>query len=275
MLKMMRAAESMLERTLPPLAFCHFQETLRPAMDRRLRNGLTRRVSREGETFRIDWSDGSHFYFQHQRRYARYMMLKGASAVKAEMLAKYQDERAFIPTGGVVVEAGANAGEFTVAAAEIASRIYTFDPDPNIMASLKANTAHLANVQIEQAALGDHDGEVTFFLNHAGADSSMIEPDEGWTDKTTVRMVSLATFLESKGIETVDFFKVEAEGAEPEILAGTDFSRIKRIAVDCGPERHGQPTFVECEAILHKAGFTTWRRDGRYHILFGENAALI
>jgi len=273
-LRTLRGAEAALEKLLPPLAYCRAQELIRPLLDSRVRGPLTRSVSRENGAFLLSWSDGTHFHFPHQHRYPRYMQLSGTEAIYEYFLDKYQDGAVQVPVGGVVVEAGAHCGEFTAAAARIASRVYSFDPDPQVQTSLRLNTQQFPNVEIFQVALGDADGEATFYLATAKADSSLFKPVEA-TEKVVVKVVRLESFVRERQLSSIDFLKVEAEGAEPEILQGCGdaLKKVRQVAIDCGPERYGQTTFAECEEILGKAGFETWRGRGGYNTLFGLNPA--
>lgn len=268
----LRGAEAALEKLLPPLAYCRAQELIRPLLDPRLRPPLSRSVSRENGVFRMRWSDGTCFYFPHHHRYPYYMRMRDIEGVYQFILGKYQDGEVQVPPGGVVIEAGAHVGEFTAAAARIASRVYSFDPDPQVQKSLRLNTEQFPNVEIIQAALGDANGEADFYLATAEADSSLLMPPKP-TGKVVVPVLTLENFLRERQIDSVDFLKVEAEGAEPEILQGCGdaLKRIRQVAMDCGPERYGQPTFDECEEILGRAGFKTWRGNGPFHTLFGLN----
>ena len=49
-----------------------------------------------------------------------------------------------------------------------------------------------------------------------------------------------------------DLIKIDAEGAEPEVIYGIDqcFSKIQYISADCGPERNGKPTLNEVKKHL-------------------------
>lgn len=75
-------------------------------------------------------------------------------------------------------------------------------------------------------------------------------------------VTTIEAVMERHKIASIDFLKVEAEGFEPEILAGAGkrLKDVSKIAIDCGPERFGKTTYVECEAILEDSHFRTWRR---------------
>ena len=53
-------------------------------------------------------------------------------------------------------------------------------------------------------------------------------------------------------------FKLEAEGFEPEVLKGAQESikLVQYVAIDCGPERYGKDTIVDCFNMLFSHGFS-------------------
>jgi len=61
------------------------------------------------------------------------------------------------------------------------------------------------------------------------------------------------------GLDQIRLLKVEAEGAEPEVLLGAVpvFAQIDYITVACGPERGPDRTCTdeECASILKEHGF--------------------
>jgi FkbM family methyltransferase len=266
-----------IERVLPPRVFFLVSDTLRSIWNPYRRGGARRRVSRSGSGWVVEWEDGSSFAFVHPSRYYRYQWPDGLAHVQRLMLAKYQDGEVKIRQGDVVMEAGANVGEFTSAAASLASQVISFEPDPVAYECLAHNVSRLANVRVLRQALGNEVGSVDFYLSTEGADSSIIEPDT-WSEKVSVPCTTLSEAIREQGLAKVGFLKVEAEGFEPEILQGAEtvLARVRCVAVDCSPERGGESPFESCEAILHRCGFRTWRRESPGHIpmLFGVNQLL-
>jgi FkbM family methyltransferase len=136
------------------------------------------------------------------------------------------------------------------------------EPDPIVLNCLKRNVQDLRNVIIFNGVISDRNGETDFYIASKGADSSIIEPDEY---ETVIRLESktLDRLLEDLGIDHVDFMKVEAEGAEPEVLKGARkaLRMTKKIAIDCGPERRGSSTRNEVYACLKENMFDIFERD--------------
>ena len=110
----------------------------------------------------------------------------------------------------------------------------------------------LRNIELtwENMRLGAIQGVVT------DADSSTIEPYDG-APSLTVACTTLDTFAQGHGIDTVHLLKCDAEGAEPEVLAGATelLARTTWVAIDCGAERHGATTVDPVRSTLEAHGF--------------------
>jgi hypothetical protein len=77
-------------------------------------------------------------------------------------------------------------------------------------------------------------------------------------DVITVRTVTLDSFFEEVGGPSkIRLLKVEAEGMEPEVLAGAlkTLANVEYVAVDAGPERGGDNTVAPVLNILVREGF--------------------
>ncbi len=81
--------------------------------------------------------DKKEFVFYDHRRLNRYFFPNGLQRIQDAMVKKYSDDYCYIEHGDVLVEIGANIGEFTIAAASIAKQLYVFEPDPNCLECLK------------------------------------------------------------------------------------------------------------------------------------------
>ena len=84
--------------------------------------------------------------------------------------------------------------------------------------------------------------ELAFYISSNHADSSIIKP-KNFDDKITVKVSKLEEYV-SKPVKCL---KLEAEGAEPEVLEGLEskLSLVEYIAADLGYERG-----VDCESTL-------------------------
>jgi FkbM family methyltransferase len=263
--------ERRLAKIMPPLLYCSLEERARSLLNRERRGGPKRRTGIDEIGLFVEWpQSGERFYLTHAFAHNSVVWPDGVARERKRLLEKYQDRDVTLDAGDILVEAGANVGGFTTAAAQIVRAVYSFEPDPDTFARLTRNAAKHRNVGLFKAGLGNVDGELPFYPSHANADSSFLEPRDKDDQCIRVPVTTLSTFMEKEGLVSIDFLKVEAEGTEPEILegAGDRLRHVSEVAVDCGPERYGKDTYAECEAILCRARFRTWRRRHDW-MLFG------
>jgi FkbM family methyltransferase len=213
-----------------------------------------RRIERDGALLRARFADGRSLHFVTPRRIRLYG--KGFERRLASVAARYGAGVHFMPgPGQVVVDVGANVGEFTLFAATRGASVISIEPDRRNIEALERNTSDYPSVTRFQLACAERDGEATFYGYPEGADSSLIEP-ETWSDKYTVPTRRLDALLVENGITRVDVLKCDAEGAEPEVLRGAlgILPLVRVLVLDVSPERDGKSPAAECEAILRGSG---------------------
>ena len=154
---------------------------------------------------------------------------------------------------GVVLDIGANAGEFAHVCARYGASAFCFEPDPAVFACLQKNIAGLSGVAAFDDVIWKENGEIDFALAPERADSSVFADGP----KIRRRAVTIEKFAAENGLSRIDLIKCDAEGAEPEALegVGSAFSIVRAFALDTGPERMGKRTNDECARILEAHGF--------------------
>ncbi len=113
-----------------------------------------------------------------------------------------------------------------------------------------------SNVEIVPLGASDENGKKTFYLSSEDADSSFVKPSN-ITGKLEIDAIRLDTWMEQNDKDHIDFLKVEAEGAELEVLKGlgNKIRQVKKISVDGGPEREGMPTNKMVAKYLNENNF--------------------
>jgi FkbM family methyltransferase len=170
---------------------------------------------------------------------------------------EYLGNACSIQSGDIVVDCGANIGEFALACRRRGAVVHAFEPDPQEYQALCKNADNqLTGIQ---AALWHEAASLEFYLENDTGDSSLFKQQTG-SESIRVDAMRLDEYLDRHvSGNTVQLLKLEAEGAEPEILAGTKlaFKRIAYIAADMGPERglERQSTLVEVSNLLVEEGF--------------------
>lgn len=106
-------------------------------------------------------------------------------------------------------------------------------------------------------ALWKENTMLSFYSKADTADSSIFE-SKG-SHRIDIAAVTLDAALANRDLSRPIILKLEAEGAEPEVLQGAKdtLTMIDWVSVDCGPEKGfaQDNTFVDCHNILLAHGF--------------------
>lgn len=130
--------------------------------------------------------------------------------------------------GMVVIDAGANVGQYSMLAATgvgPSGSVHSFEPIPATFARLQKHVAEnsLSNVQLNQIALWDKDTTVSLgmpagMLNNAGAYSVRAGADK--LSSIEAPAARLDTYCALQNLSRVDVIKMDIEGAEPFAISG-------------------------------------------------------
>lgn len=161
-----------------------------------------------------------------------------------EMGESYAIGRVDFRDGDLVIDCGANYGDLLLYFNHLPSRptvsYVGVEPGRDEFECLERNLGARSNVRLLNVALGAVDGEQTFYYDPEPANSSLERPAE-FIDSYTVTVQTLDSLLTSDEYrdQRVRLLKLEAEGFEPEIVAGAreTLSRIDYVAADLGFER--------------------------------------
>jgi len=163
-----------------------------------------------------------------------------------------------IEDGDIVFDVGAYVGGFTEIAARNAKEVYAIEPNTKIMDSLHYNTQNLINVTIIPKAAWKEKTKIEVNQSLFPNDNSIFQPDDLSIGQSfTVQAETIHQIAIDNCVEKIHFLKVEAEGAEPEVLQGAlgKGIRIEKISVNTGPERNGETTTDKVADILYKNGY--------------------
>ena len=159
-----------------------------------------------------------------------------------------------INEGDVVIDCGAAQGLFYLAVKNFNPEYYGFEPSPTQFDDLKYNLSGEKNIY--KKALWKRTGdELELFVNDWNNDSSAIKPEE-YDEVIKIETLSLDDLIDTIS-KNVKLIKIEAEGAEPEVLHGLDrnISKVDYITIDAGFERNGKSTISECVHYLISKNF--------------------
>lgn len=173
-----------------------------------------------------------------------------------------------VEPGDIVVDCGAYVGGFSLSAAKIAGRLHAFEPAPDNFACLQRNLSKFENVTLVQAGLYSATQSMTLNISGSSVEHSLLRPDDGEPiGVQQIDVIALSDYCQQRGIDRIDFLKLEAEGVEPEIFDGLGFLRPRKLAIDVSPEREGLSPASHFETILPRLGYEVRLRG---HVMFAR-----
>jgi len=135
----------------------------------------------------------------------------------------YSFEGASVEEGDVVVDGGAHLGTFTLNALRRgASKVIAFEPEPTNADCLRTTFRQEiedGRVILSQTALWHSPATLSFSIDSGGHESARGKVSNGGT--LEVEAVTLDDTVESLGLKSVDFIKLDIEGAERDALEGS------------------------------------------------------
>ena len=203
---------------------------------------------------KINFKDNKYFcternwIFYHEK-IGLYAYGKGFEKRKKELRISYHLDKIDFQNEDVIIDIGANNGDLYLNFNDQIN-YYGFEPSPIVFSNLKHN---IKNQKLFQKGLWNkEDKKIDFYLSDQWGDSSILEI------KKYLKKISIETTTLSKIITEIDkkvkLIKLEAEGAEPEILdgLGEKIDMVEYISIDCGFERGVQQksTLAECSNFL-------------------------
>jgi FkbM family methyltransferase len=192
------------------------------------------------------------WYFRHEEQ-GNLAYQRGIEFRKSNLEKDYMLKNVNLVAGDTIIDCGANVGDFYLSVSErIQSFHYIgFEPSPHEFACLQRN---VVGHQIHNVALWKDDSELTFYIDSQKANSSLIEP-VNFEKPIKVKARRLCHYIEGD----IKLLKLEAEGAEPEILIGLGdkLNNIEYICADLGYERgkSEETTLFEVTNLLLKNNF--------------------
>ena len=182
--------------------------------------------------------------------------------------------REFLRPRDVYVDVGANAGLFTLTAAQAvgsSGRVFGFEPSPLMFSRLQENVAlnGFRNVSCHQLALSSGEGEAEMAVARDEHDgwSSLAGPRAGAAFKSeTVRTSTWARFATENGlVGRVALMKMDVEGWERQVLLGGRevFARADApvLYVEFTDRAAGGPSCAQLYALLEELGFGLYAVD--------------
>lgn len=208
--------------------------------------------------FRVE-SDGMTVAVARRSRLEYYLL--GIEERERTLIREYFLADVPFTAGDLVIDIGANIGEVSRLLARRYSTVpLAFEPSRPEFRALEDNLAS-ASGRTWQDVLWSAEEPVEFFDANDTGDSSVFAPP-GATDSERRQATTLDLALSGSTYadRPIRLMKLEAEGAEPEILLGAreTLERVEHVVADVGPERGvaRESTLFAVYELLRGAGFT-------------------
>lgn len=136
--------------------------------------------------------------------------------------------------GDLVLDVGANIGEFTGAFRDLGARVVAVEPQPRLTAHLRSRFRTDPLVTVVATAVSDREGEATLYTTSADALATLeatranggatgAGAELEWKDTITVPLRTLDTIVAEHGVPAL--VKIDVEGHEPGVVKGLTAAR--------------------------------------------------
>ena len=183
---------------------------------------------------------------------------------------EFEIVRKLLGEGDIFVDVGANLGLYTLVASRLVGElgsVHAFEPQAETYQLLADNVRrnHVSNVVLNQAALGETNGEAELFINRESALTSMGRTGRGSViNIQKVPVWTLDDYADRNGIERINFLKVDVEGFEGNVLRG-GIGMISRspdlVVLSELAEKNFQPMGFSVNEVIdwmRALGFVVW-----------------
>jgi FkbM family methyltransferase len=170
-----------------------------------------------------------------------------------------------------IVDVGGFNGSFAIMASSLSKEIFIIEPSPRNIISIKNNIKHLYNIKLFQNAIWAEDGMKKLKMGDDPTDDSLINIDKGVKKREKdVEVITIDSLIKNIDVD-ISFLKIDAEGAEPDILRGMNEYRPQKVAVDGSAECKGKETKEVVQSLLEDMGYTTRTGERRWeHMIYGR-----
>jgi FkbM family methyltransferase len=198
-------------------------------------------------------------------------------SLKETLLDRFYERYGFvIREGWTVVDIGGGIGDYSIYAATSHAnvRVLAFEPFPDSYRLLQENIKinQISNIESFSQAVSSRDGMMEF--SSPSSDPLSIQTTSNPTDiagvSTSTRAVSLASIPARYNVERIDLLKLDCEGAEYDILIGSDPAVLEKIDRIVMEYHDGITGFTHTDLVnfLTEHGYqvNTWKNFAHDHI---------
>tara|TARA_B100000029_G_C17367667_1_gene885001 strand:+ start:101 stop:907 length:807 start_codon:yes stop_codon:yes gene_type:complete len=205
--------------------------------------------------YKKTYKNKKHVYYSDKKRAVR--IHSSYNEMINKLIYSYCLENIDFKDNDVIIDCGANIGELGLFFSEQNFSVNYIGLEPSIkeFSACKLNNPHS---EILNLGLWNKKSKLNFYIKSETADSSVFEIDD-YKEIVTIKVDRLDNIINKEKYKSIKLLKIDAEGAEPEILEGTKnlLGIIEYISVDVGPERgiDQKSTDSEVTTFLTKNNF--------------------
>lgn len=178
--------------------------------------------------------------------------------------------------GDIVLDIGAYTGMFTVKASLRVGRtglVVAIEPEPLTYAYLRWNCRQLSNVRFVPKALSNKQGQGKLYLSPVPGAHSMTylhKPE----DSILVDIITVDELVSELKLPGVDFIKLDAEGAELEVLQGAEKTlaknKLKLSIASYHALPNGRPEVPLLISFLERRGYEITKARGLREYVYAK-----
>ena len=195
------------------------------------------------------------------------MIEKGASVASTRILHNCGH---YISNLGTIIDAGANQGQFAIAASHFYpdAHIHSFEPLPEVFPILQRNTRQLSGISTYNIALGNSTGTLDFYSNAYSHASSALQvsalqkdmlPKTVSSQRIEIPVKRLDDLQEQLRMISPVLLKMDVQGFEKEVLKGAvnSLPHIDYLLFETSFVQmyDGEPLFDEMHEFVKELGF--------------------
>lgn len=131
----------------------------------------------------------------------------------------------------IVFDVGAHIGVYSLKLSKKAKLIVAFEPHPENFKLLRKNVMinKLKNIVLYDYALSYFNGKAKLYLSHLPGSHSMVLRRSH--EYIYVKVKTIEEVMNELSIDHIDLLKINAEGAELDILKGSQLNKIKKLII--------------------------------------------
>jgi FkbM family methyltransferase len=167
--------------------------------------------------------------------------------------------RKYVPENAVVIDIGANIGQFNFFARHYlkASRVISIEPVKKCFELLKLNSSEPTDCF--HCAVSDTDRIKTIFISSLSSQLSTYvrNPEDTYGESFEIKSIRLDELARENNTDKVHLLKIDTEGSEYDVLmsAGDFLNKVGVITVEMSVFRNSSGNLFQTGSLLQRRGF--------------------